>query len=196
VNGLGSSWNTRLRRTMLLGDAIFDSQPRRTRRELLPPPVAWTSVRVGGERMQNSVPSDVRELGLILEELELQRREVDAVREVGEVRERDLVAREVPLLGQDRLVARELGLERRRSACRASARRPAGTRSPTRTGRSSRSRSTRPGRRARPCARRPSGGAATGLWRRCTARWRGTRTGRSRRPPAVTSQLRGSRAGG
>jgi hypothetical protein len=66
------------------------------------------------ERMQDSVPSDVRELSLILEEVELQRREVDAVREVGEVRERDLVAREVPLLGQDRLVARELGLERLR----------------------------------------------------------------------------------
>jgi hypothetical protein len=64
--------------------------------------------------MQKSVPSDVRELGLILEEVELQRREVDAVREVGEVRERDLVAREVLLLGQDRLVARELALERLR----------------------------------------------------------------------------------
>jgi hypothetical protein len=99
---------------MLLGDAIFDSQPRGTRRELLPPPVAWTSVWVMSERMQKSVPSDVRELGLILEEVELQRREVDAVREVGEVRERDLVAREVLLVGQDRLVARKLGLERLR----------------------------------------------------------------------------------
>jgi hypothetical protein len=53
----------------------------------------------------------VWEPGLVLEEVELLRRKEDAVREVEEIRERELVACEVLLLGQNGLVRGHLAIE-------------------------------------------------------------------------------------
>jgi hypothetical protein len=95
-------------------DAILDRLPRRASLDLLPPAVgSCVSMSMEGYG-RRCVPSDVRVLGLVLEVRELLRRQEDAVRKVEEVREGDLVAGEVLVLGQDRLVAGHLALERLR----------------------------------------------------------------------------------
>jgi hypothetical protein len=57
------------------------------------------------------LPSDVRELGFVLEELDVLGCQHVAVRDVGEISEGDLIAGEVLLLGEDPLVTGELALK-------------------------------------------------------------------------------------